>query len=46
MFANETTTYHGKHFRAEAALNSPRSVQNHGPPLAIAGTGEKKTPGS
>ena len=43
MFANETTTYHGKHFRAEAALNSPRPVQTHGLPLMIAGTGEKKT---
>jgi F420-dependent oxidoreductase-like protein len=43
MFANETTSYHGKHFRAEDALNSPRPVQTRGLPLMIAGTGEKKT---
>ena len=43
MFVNETTTYHGKHFHAEAALNSPRPVQTDGLPLMIAGTGEKKT---
>ena len=30
MFVNETTTYDGKHFRAEAALNSPRPVQPAG----------------
>ena len=43
MFVNEMTTYHGKHFRAEGALNSPRPVQARGLPLMIAGTGEKKT---
>lgn len=43
MFVNETTTYHGKHFRAEEALNSPRPIQPGGPPIMIGGTGQKKT---
>jgi alkanesulfonate monooxygenase SsuD/methylene tetrahydromethanopterin reductase-like flavin-dependent oxidoreductase (luciferase family) len=43
MFANNTTTFHGKHFHAEAALNAPRPVQPGGPPLMIGGTGEKRT---
>jgi F420-dependent oxidoreductase-like protein len=43
MFVNDTTTYHGKHFRAEAALNSPKPVQSGGPPILIAGTGQKRT---
>jgi F420-dependent oxidoreductase-like protein len=43
MFSNQSTTYHGKHHRADGALNCPRPVQPGGPPIMIAGNGEKKT---
>jgi F420-dependent oxidoreductase-like protein len=43
MFANRTTTFRGKHFLAEEALNAPRPVQPGGPPIMIGGSGEKKT---
>jgi F420-dependent oxidoreductase-like protein len=43
MFANPSTTYHGRHHRAEGALNSPPPVQPGGPLVMIAGNGEKKT---
>jgi F420-dependent oxidoreductase-like protein len=43
MFSNRSTTYYGKHHMADGALNSPRPVQPGGPPIMIAGNGEKKT---
>lgn len=43
MFANRSTTYAGKHHRAEGALNSPPPIQPGGPPIMIAGNGEKRT---
>jgi F420-dependent oxidoreductase-like protein len=43
MFANEKTTFRGKHFQAEQALNSPRPIQPAGPPIMIGGNGEHKT---
>jgi F420-dependent oxidoreductase-like protein len=43
MFCNQSTTYHGKHHRADGALSSPPPVQPGGPPIMIAGNGEKKT---
>jgi alkanesulfonate monooxygenase SsuD/methylene tetrahydromethanopterin reductase-like flavin-dependent oxidoreductase (luciferase family) len=36
MFTLDRTTYQGKHFWAEAALNSPRPVQPGGPPILVA----------
>ena len=43
MFSTDVTTFHGKHFSAEHALNSPRPVQPGGPPIMIGGTGERRT---
>ncbi len=43
MFVNRTTTFHGDHFRAEEALNSPRPIQRGGPPVLIGGNGENRT---
>ncbi len=43
MFANETTTYAGRYFHADGALNSPRSLQPGGPPVLVGGSGEKRT---
>ncbi len=43
MFTQQSTTYHGKHHRADGALNSPPPIQSSGPPIMIAGNGEKKT---
>ncbi len=43
MFANEKTSFDGRHFHADQALNSPRPVQPGGPPIMIGGNGENKT---
>jgi F420-dependent oxidoreductase-like protein len=42
MFVNEHTTYHGKLFSVENALNSPRPVQIP-IPILVGGGGEKRT---
>lgn len=42
MFANERTTYHGKIFKVENALNSPQPVQSP-VPILVGGGGEKVT---
>lgn len=43
MFVNQTTSFHGDHFRAEEALNSPRPIQQGGPPILIGGNGARRT---
>lgn len=43
MFANESTSFTGKHFRVDGALNWPRPVQAGGPPVLVGGSGPKKT---
>jgi len=42
MFRNERTTYHGKLFTVENALNSPQPVQDP-LPILVGGGGEKRT---
>jgi F420-dependent oxidoreductase-like protein len=43
MFVNDTTTFDGKWFRVDGAMNVPKPVQVGGPPILIGGSGEKKT---
>ena len=43
MFTEERPSFQGKHYRIDAALNSPRPVQEGGPKILIGGGGEKKT---
>jgi F420-dependent oxidoreductase-like protein len=43
MFTNEQTSYHGRHFRADEALNFPRPLQAGGPPVLIGGSGPRRT---
>jgi F420-dependent oxidoreductase-like protein len=43
MFTEEPATFHGKHYKLDAALNEPRPVQPKGPPILIGGVGEQRT---
>jgi F420-dependent oxidoreductase-like protein len=43
MFVNDSSSYDGKHFRVDDALNFPRPLQPGGPPILIGGSGEKRT---
>jgi len=43
MFTEERSSFQGKHYRIEKALNSPRPIQAGGPKILIGGGGEKKT---
>jgi F420-dependent oxidoreductase-like protein len=43
LLTQETTTFHGKHFRLTAARNEPKGVQRPHPPIAIGGRGPKRT---
>jgi len=43
MFANETTTFSGKHFEVRNFPNMPRPVQQPGPRLWVGGAGERRT---
>ena len=43
MFTEERSSFAGKHYRVENALNSPRPVQPGGPKVLIGGGGERKT---
>ena len=43
MFTEERATFHGTHYRIDAALNEPRPVQPAGPPILIGGGGEQRT---
>ena len=42
MLAEERPTFDGRHYRIERALNSPRPVQDGGPPIMIGG--QRRTP--
>ena len=43
MFVEDTTTFDGKWFQTNAALNSPKPIRAGGPPIMIGGSGPKKT---
>jgi len=43
MFREERPTFHGRHYRIEAALNVPRPIQPGGPKVIIGGGGEQRT---
>src|SRR2546429_874927 len=43
MFTEERSSFSGKHYRIDRALNSPRPIQAGGPKVLIGGMGEKKT---
>ncbi len=43
MFREEQPTFHGRHYRIEQALNSPRPVQPGGPRVLVGGGGEQRT---
>jgi len=43
MFVNEHTTFDGKWFQVQDALNVPKPIQAGGPPVLIGGSGERKT---
>lgn len=43
MFVNEHTTFDGKWFHTNEAMNFPKPVRAGGPPVLIGGSGEKKT---
>jgi F420-dependent oxidoreductase-like protein len=43
MFVSEETTYEGRYHRVRNALNSPRPLQQGGPPILIGGSGPRRT---
>ena len=43
MFANEFTTFDGKHYQLHDFPNLPRPVQQPRPPIHVGGVGEKRT---
>ena len=43
MFNEERPSYGGEHYRIERAINSPRPLQQGGPPILVGGDGEKRT---
>ncbi len=43
LWSTGTATLHGRHYTVDGAQLSPRPLQDGGPPLWIAGGGEKKT---
>lgn len=43
MFREEAPTFHGRFYRIEEAVNSPRPVQRGGPPILVGGGGEQRT---
>jgi F420-dependent oxidoreductase-like protein len=43
MFTQEKTTFAGRYYRANEALNYPRPIQPGGPPIMVGGGGEKRT---
>jgi F420-dependent oxidoreductase-like protein len=43
MFENESSTFSGRYYSIENAVNNPRPVRRGGIPIVIAGNGEKRT---
>jgi F420-dependent oxidoreductase-like protein len=43
MFANERTTFIGRHYRVEDVINVPQPVQPGGPRIIVGGGGEQRT---
>jgi F420-dependent oxidoreductase-like protein len=43
MFTEDRPTFHGRHYRIEAALNVPRPIQAGGPRILVGGGGEQRT---
>lgn len=43
MFANERTTFEGRHYRVVDVINMPRPVQPGGPRVLVGGSGEQRT---
>lgn len=43
MFTQERPTFHGRHYRIEAALNVPPPIQPGGPRILVGGGGELRT---
>jgi alkanesulfonate monooxygenase SsuD/methylene tetrahydromethanopterin reductase-like flavin-dependent oxidoreductase (luciferase family) len=41
LWTEATTTYHGKHYRLEAATSDPKPVQRPGPPMWLGSSGER-----
>jgi F420-dependent oxidoreductase-like protein len=43
LFTEERPTFHGRHYRIDAALNVPRPIQPGGPRIMVGGGGERRT---
>lgn len=43
LLTQESTTFHGEHFRLTDARNEPKGVQRPHPPIAIGGKGPRRT---
>lgn len=43
MFTEDQTSFEGKYYRIENALNYPRPIQPGGPKILVGGAGERKT---
>lgn len=43
MFTEERPSYHGRFYRIDRALNSPRPIQEGGPRVLVGGVGERRT---
>ena len=43
MFREQASTFKGRYYHVEGALNFPRPVQPNGPPIMVGGGGEQRT---
>jgi F420-dependent oxidoreductase-like protein len=43
MFTEDRATFHGRYYRVDEAVNSPRPIQPGGPRILIGGGGEQRT---
>jgi alkanesulfonate monooxygenase SsuD/methylene tetrahydromethanopterin reductase-like flavin-dependent oxidoreductase (luciferase family) len=43
MFSQERPSFEGRFYRIQEAVNSPRPIQQAGPPILVGGGGEKRT---
>jgi F420-dependent oxidoreductase-like protein len=43
MFTRERSTYEGRYYRVQDALNFPRPIRPGGPPILVSGAGERRT---